>query len=441
MNPISLLLLCVLVLLLSAWRVMKTQSLSERRWVALIGASASALGCLASLFWTLEGGSSASLQLGALSLNADRVTYTLAPVLSLSVVAFVMALPRRELSRATLARALSTLALSLGALMAGELVSLLTLEVISAFILASAAQRRASRALLSTSALLAFSVLMWRLLTPSPPLEPFGVTWLAALPLFVSVALRLSAPLTATLLRSELREGLSASQLSLITPLGGVMITLRVLHPLLETARDVAHLLMMALLALSLMYALASLTRSKLSQSLAYLISASHGVLIVGLIEPSEVSFVGGELLWSAVLLAEVGLTLSYALVESRVGPISLSRHHGLQQHMPLLARASLLLSLSLAASPGSMDFIAVEMLLSGEVTHSLLGALLMSGALSAIAFGLMRAHFRVFFGPSAQHQIPLEALPREGYAFALILITLLVGGLAPSLLPLLQGG
>jgi NADH:ubiquinone oxidoreductase subunit 4 (subunit M) len=139
------------------------------------------------------------------------------------------------------------------------------------------------------------------------------------------------------------------------------------------------------------------------------------------------------------MLLAEVGLVLVYALVEARVGALSLHTRHGLSDHMPKLARASLLLSLSAAALPGSLDFIAVELLLSGEATHSVLGALLMSSALSALAFGIVRVHFRVFFGPPSLPNARLEGLPRELVGLSLLLAALLAGGLAPSLLPLLR--
>ncbi len=438
MSPISLTMLCALVVLVAAWRARQSTP-DEARWVALIGAVAALLGAVTGLLWAMGGGGQVSATLWGLTATADRLSYTLAPSVALSALVVISALPRRAAHSNALSRALTLLAATLLALVAGDLLTVALAETLGVVVVAQGLPSRPARVTLWLSA-----GLMWLGGFATPGLAlPTEEQGLSALPLTLFVlagGLRLGAPMLSTGLLDQLSRGLCASSVLLAAPLGGVVLLARVAHPGMHTHSHGAHTLMTAMLGLSLLAALMGITQRHLGRALGYALSASHMLLLVGLIEPNtDVGFMGGELLWSAMLLAEVGLLLVYTLVESRVGQLSLHTRHGLTDSMPKLARLGLLLSLSVAALPGSMDFIAVEMLLSGEATHSVLGALLMAGALSAIAFGLVRVHFRVFFGPPSLPHASLEGLPRELLALSLLLVALLVGGLAPSVLPLLR--
>jgi len=413
-SPVALSLLSALVVLIAAWRARLSEP-DEARWVALVGAVVALLASIAALLWSLGGGQSVSASLWGLTATADRLSYTLAPSVSLSALAVIMALPRRVAHSQALSRALTRLATTLLGLIAGDLLTVALAETLSGLVPALSVPSRPARVALWVSL-----GLMWLGVLAAPSLAlPAPEAGLGALPLtlfLAAAALRLGVPPLSTGLLDQLSRGLCASSVLLAAPLGGVVLLARVVHPGMHAHAEGAQLLTTALLALALLAALTGITQRSLGRALGCSLA-----------------------LWSAMLLAEVGLVLVYALVEARVGALSLHTRHGLSDHMPKLARAGLLLSLSAAALPGSLDFIAVELLLSGEATHSVLGALLMSSALSALAFGIVRVHFRVFFGPPSLPNARLEGLPRELVGLSLLLAALLAGGLAPSLLPLLR--
>jgi hypothetical protein len=438
-SPISLTILYMCVVI-SAAMLTRLVAAGEARWVAMVGALASLTGSVMALLWAISGNNRlVTSSLWGLTASMDRFSYTVAPSLSLGVFVLVTALPRRDAQRHALSRSLIMLAASLAGLISGDLITLGVAESVGALVAAQGLPSVAGRRVMWLS--LGF---MWLGALTSPslalPAEPQGLPALPLTLFLIAGGLRLGVPLLATGLLDQLGRGLCASSVLLAAPFGGVVLLARVVHPGMHAYSAGAHALMGVMLALSLIYGLVSITQRDLGRALGYVLSASHMLLLVGLVEPATaVGFMGSELLWSAMLLAEVGLLLAYTLVESRVGPLSLHLRHGLNDSMPRLARLSLLLTLSVAALPGSMDFIAIEMLLSGESTHSVGGALLMAASLSAIAFGLVRVHFRVFFGRPSQPPHTLEGLPRELMALSLLLVALLVGGLAPSVLPLLR--
>lgn len=439
MSPISLTFLYIFVLIAAALFT-RYAAKGEGRWVAMVGALTSLTGSVTALLWAISGNNQVvSGSLWGLTASMDRFSYTVAPSVSLGAFVVVTALPRRAAHNKALSRALLLLAASALGLVSGDLILVGVAESVGVLIAATSLPSVPGRRVMWLSL-----GLMWLGVLLSPTLAlPSEAEGLPVLPLalfLVAGGLRLGVPLLATGLLDQLGRGLCASSVLFAAPLGGVILLARVVHPGMHAHTHGAHALMTVMLALSLLYGLIGVTQKNLGRALGYVLSASHMLLVVGLVEPaSAVGFVGSELLWSAMLLAEVGLLLAYTLVESRVGVMSLHVRHGLNDSMPRLARLSLLLTLSVAALPGSMDFIAVEMLLSGESTHSVGGAILMAASLSAIAFGLVRVHFRVFFGRPTQPPSSLEGLPRELMALSLLLVALLVGGLAPSVLPLLR--
>jgi NADH:ubiquinone oxidoreductase subunit 4 (subunit M) len=145
--------------------------------------------------------------------------------------------------------------------------------------------------------------------------------------------------------------------------------------------------------------------------------------------------------------MAEAGILLILVMVTARVGEVDLSRHHGLHDEMPVLSVMGLVLVLGAAGLPGSLDFVAEELLLSGNASHHLPGTLLLVGVIASVGFNLMRLQFRVFYGPS--QQLPMfggarpmfDVMRRERLALLLVVGALTAGGLLPALLPLVGRG
>ena len=137
----------------------------------------------------------------------------------------------------------------------------------------------------------------------------------------------------------SLGRGVSLTSLLGALPLGGVVLLVRIapeLPELLAVGR-------MALLAgVPVAAALAIVQRSP-GRSLGYLMAASHGLIVVGALDPSPAVQLGAELLWAGTLLSAAGVGAALTLVELRLEGVDLWRHHGLQADAPMLSAAFLL--------------------------------------------------------------------------------------------------
>jgi NADH-quinone oxidoreductase subunit M len=127
------------------------------------------------------------------------------------------------------------------------------------------------------------------------------------------------------------------------------------------------------------------------------------------------------------------GLGLTLRALEARFGQLSLARFLGLYEHSPVLAVSFLLTGLASVGFPGTLGFIATEMLVDGAVEASLyLGvAVVLAAALNGIA--VVRAYLLLFTGTRHVSTISLRVGPRERVAILTLAILILVGGLFPQ--------
>ena len=221
-----------------------------------------------------------------------------------------------------------------------------------------------------------------------------------------------------------------------VAPLTGVYAAARLLLP---TAPAWALDVLGAAALATAVYAAAMATVQREARRLFAFLFLSHGSLVLlGLSQDSPLSLTGSLRIWSSVVLSLGGFGLTLRALEARIGRLSLTRYHGLYEHVPGLAVCYLLTGLASVGFPFTLGFVGGDMLVEGSVEGNPWVAV---GAVSAAALNgiaVVRAYFLLFTGARHGATIPLRATGRERFA-VLTLAALILGlGLVPQ--PALMG-
>jgi NADH-quinone oxidoreductase subunit M len=165
----------------------------------------------------------------------------------------------------------------------------------------------------------------------------------------------------------------------------------------------------------------------------AFLFLSHASLVLVGMELHTPISLTGALSMWFSVALAIGGLGLTLRALEARFGRLSLSRFHGLYDHSPALAVCFLLTGLASVGFPGTIGFVATEMLVDGAVeTNLFLGiAVVIAAALNGIA--VVRAYLLLFTGTRHTSTISLNIGLRERIAVLTLAALIIVGGLFPQ--------
>src|SRR5262249_58639581 len=119
-----------------------------------------------------------------------------------------------------------------------------------------------------------------------------------------------------------------------------------------------------------------------------YLYLSHSALVLAGLEIATPVGLTGALLLWLSISLSLTGFGLTLRAVEARVGRMSLSKFHGLYDHLPALAIFFLLTGLASVGFPGTLGYLGTELVVDGAVqTYPYVGmAVLAAAALNGIA-------------------------------------------------------
>lgn len=216
-------------------------------------------------------------------------------------------------------------------------------------------------------------------------------------------------------------------------PQVGLLCHLRILSPHLPPEAS-PYLGFLGLMTAFLGAVLATV-ESDLKRVLAYLIISQTGLVALGLESSSEVGRVGGLAAWLLVSLTTAGLAMICEALSARhMSSLSLARTGGDFESTPILATSFLLTGLSLVGLPGSLGFVAEDLLVQGTLAESTFMGLGLIVVTAINAFTVMRCVLTLFVGPrTAGGRTDLRS--REKLAMALILGSLCFLGLVPSLL------
>jgi NADH-quinone oxidoreductase subunit M len=168
-------------------------------------------------------------------------------------------------------------------------------------------------------------------------------------------------------------------------------------------------------------------------------LSSALVMLAAGLTGP--LSAPATQSVWVGSVCVVMTLTMVVRAIESRIGPVTLDRHHGLFDQMPLLAIAFLVGGLSLIGFPGTVGFVGTEILIEGAVRCSAIfaGAVVLGLGLSGVA--MMNAYLRLFTGIRWRSTIDISSRPGERVAVVGLTALILVFGIIPSTLMPAIGG
>ncbi len=167
-------------------------------------------------------------------------------------------------------------------------------------------------------------------------------------------------------------------------------------------------------------------------RAFGYLFMSQSALVMAGLEGTSKVALIGGLCLWISSGVALAGMGATVWLLEARRGRMSLDRLHGGYENKPLLATSFLVLGLAAVGFPGTLGFVAQDLLVDGAVTEfPRLGfAVILATSLNAI--GVLRMFFALFCGDS-RGRVPTRLRKRELFAMVVLVALLLGGGLAPQ--------
>lgn len=183
--------------------------------------------------------------------------------------------------------------------------------------------------------------------------------------------------------------------------------------------------------------ALVALNANSPRRILALLCTSQAAFILAGLENRNAEGITGALLHWWVVAFATTGLILVYRGLEARTTEAAVPAGMlGLGFHAPRLAVFFAVCALALIGLPGTLGFVAEDLLFHGSLeSHPLLGVgLPLATALNAVTS--LRLFTTLFLGRRGLHTpaIP-DATPGERWAFTLPVLLLIGGGIGPAAL------
>ncbi len=221
-----------------------------------------------------------------------------------------------------------------------------------------------------------------------------------------------------------------------VAPLTGVLLAIRLVLPI---APDWA-LQSIGILSLgTAVYAAGmAVVQNDLRRFFAYLFLSHSSLVLLGLElagvdHAGALSLTGSLCLWFSVTLSLGGFGLTIRALESRFGRMSLDQFRGLYDNTPVLAVCFLLTGLGSVGFPGTLGFIAADMLVDGAVEATLTIGLLVVAAAALNGIAVVRGYFKIFTGTRHPSTISLRVGVRERLAVLALTALIIGGGLYPQ--------
>jgi NADH-quinone oxidoreductase subunit M len=213
-------------------------------------------------------------------------------------------------------------------------------------------------------------------------------------------------------------------------------LVLRVVIPILPEASSSALVLITDIALLTALYAALMALSERSPRRIFALLSVSQSSFVLAGLETGTPEGISGALVyWMVVTIATTGIAIVLQAIEQRMQSTGLEGSFlGLAGPFPRLATFFIVCGVALVGMPGTLGFIADELLLHGALeSHPRLG-LVMPLAAALNAFHLYRLFSRLFLGSKGPQLsgIP-DARLGERLALTAALALLVVGGLMPA--------
>ncbi len=418
---------------------------AHRRKVALLASGGSALAALAAAVgWYVGSGLAVTLgpQLGGGRLvQIDGLSALLLPFVAVLQLAIIATAPQRDFSTKAAARLLFGGALTSMFFVTAHPLAILVLWGATVWPTWSALRetpegRPTARvfggAMLAAFACLAIGVL---LLLRDPPWVPgSGVTgdiggWLVAL----SVVIRKGIVPFHSWYPLLFANGPMSSALMATMPQVASYTAIRLLVGHADgVASELVVLSQLALITTAYGAALAMVQRS-LRGLIGMLAMSQSAMVLAGLAGTLPMGLNGALCMWVSSGLSLTGIGLVTWSMVSRHGPISIATPQGLFRDAPELAGWFLMFGLAGLGFPGTLSFVADDLIVSGSLDDQLHGGLLVIAAHVFSGIALIRAWFHVFGGPDRMPGRGHPVLPRERMTMTPLVCLLLLLGLYPA--------
>jgi NADH-quinone oxidoreductase subunit M len=215
----------------------------------------------------------------------------------------------------------------------------------------------------------------------------------------------------------------------------GALLVVKLIVPLFPETDHLFPVLSYLAIATAVFVAIRALAENSPRRLLAFLALSQSACILSGLESRTAEGITGALVHWVVVTVSTVGLFGIVRLLEVRFGEnLSASKHLGLAEHAPRLAVSFAILGLALVGLPGTLGFCSQDLLIHGTLTtHPLTGLLLpIATAMNAVSF--FRLFSRLFLGKRRTgFTVMADALPRERWILAGIVLFLVLGGLFPN--------
>jgi NADH:ubiquinone oxidoreductase subunit 5 (subunit L)/multisubunit Na+/H+ antiporter MnhA subunit len=160
---------------------------------------------------------------------------------------------------------------------------------------------------------------------------------------------------------------------------------------------------------------------------------SQSALVLAGLAGSLPTELCGALAVWISAGLSLTGIGLVAWAIESRAGSVPLDAPQGRADDAPALAMFFLLFGLATLGLPGTLSFIADDLIVSGALDEQLHAGLLVILSTVFAGIALVRGWFTVFGGPAPVDRPRHPILPRERVVFTALLALLVGLGLWPG--------
>jgi NADH-quinone oxidoreductase subunit M len=365
-------------------------------------------------------------------LDVDELNAPLLAVVGVLHFLVPVATARTKMRRFSLGWSMTSQAIRLatfGCTVPSVLIGLLSLGTIPPFVELLNRHRPTRVYALHMSLFVGLMVLGWLFVDPTASRD--DQTVLATIPILAAVLIRCGTIPVHCWLTDWFEHASFGNALLFVTPLAGVYAAVRLVLPI---APDwILQSLSLVSLVTAVYAAGMAAVQKEARRFFAYLFVSHASLVLVGLELHTPRSLTGALALWISVSLSLGGFGLMLRALEARFGRLSLADFQGLYNHSPTLAVCFLLTGLCSVGFPGTLGFVAADLLVDGAIeANPYVGvALVVAAAINGIA--VVRAYFLLFTGTVRYSTIPLHITLRERIAALTLTALILGGGIMPQ--------
>lgn len=169
-------------------------------------------------------------------------------------------------------------------------------------------------------------------------------------------------------------------------------------------------------------------TQHNVRRVIAYVIMSQSALVIFGLEQHSEIAINGSLLMWHSISLASTGFAMTIAAMEARIGPLTLYRPNGNFSFTPRIAISLFILGFASIGLPGTIGFVAEDLLVQGSIDKSPILGLCIVLATAINGITLMKLFLYLFSGSNKNLGQSDFRWSETGVASALLVLLVFLG-------------